>query len=120
VAPENPITLNRGGAVTGPTETAIKAPVVSPEMYTKLNVTAYPNPYTDKVKFVIESPVSGEASLEVYNMIGQKIETIFKGTIFTGKQQVVEYNVQPLNRKNLMFILRIGDKQATGILLHLN
>jgi hypothetical protein len=115
-----PVTTNRGGAVTGPTETVIKAPVVVPTLFSKLNVTAYPNPYTDKVKFVIESPVSGEASLEVYNMLGQKLETIFKGTIFSGKQQEVEYNVQPLNRKNLIYILRIGDKQATGKLLHLN
>jgi hypothetical protein len=31
---------------------------------------AYPNPYTDKVNFVIDSKVSGTGSLQVYNMLG--------------------------------------------------
>ena len=59
-------------APTGTCTTAIarsfEQPIVEIAV-TNLTVTAYPNPFTDKVKFSIVSPVSGKASLDVYNMM---------------------------------------------------
>ena len=86
----------------------------------QLNVSAYPNPYNDKVRFVIESPVSGQGTLEVYNTLGQKMQTVFKGYIFAHRGETVDYTVPTLNRTNLIYILKIGNKQVTGKLLHLN
>ena len=44
--------------------------MVEPEQYTPqhVKVSAYPNPYTDKVRFTIKSTVSGQGSLDVFNM----------------------------------------------------
>ena len=86
----------------------------------KLNVSTYPNPYTDKVKFVIQSPVSGLASLEVFNMLGQKVQTVFTGQVKAGRGQSLEYNVPVANRGNLIYILRVGNQKATGRLIHPN
>jgi hypothetical protein len=83
----------------------------------RVNVSAFPNPYTDKVKFVIQSPVSGQASLELFNMSGQKIQTVFKGQVAAGIAQAVEYKVPPASRTNLMYVLKIGDQRSSGILL---
>jgi hypothetical protein len=81
-------------------------------------VSTYPNPFTDVVRFTIESKVSGQAQLEVVNMTGQKIATVFNGYIKANHSQVVEYRVPSIARTNLIYVLRINDKQATGKLLN--
>ena len=85
-----------------------------------LTVTAYPNPYNDNIRFVIKSPVSGIGNLDLYNSLGQRLQSIYTGYIFAGRGQVVEYQVPSLNRTNLMYILKVGNKQVTGKLMHLN
>ena len=80
----------------------------------ELNVSAYPNPYTDKVRFVITSPVSGQGTLELFNLAGQKIQTVNTGLVFAGKGQVIEYNVPSAHRTSLIYILRVGGQQVTG------
>ena len=94
---------------TAPTAEKIAASVV---------VTAYPNPYTDKVNFVIDSKISGHGSLQVYNMMGQKLRTVFQGFIVAGKQYYT-LSLPTQQRTNLVYILRVGEKQVTGKLLHL-
>jgi hypothetical protein len=41
-------------------------------------VTAYPNPFNDQVRFILQPTESGKATLDVYNMVGQKVKTVFK------------------------------------------
>ncbi|MBD0277511.1 MAG: PKD domain-containing protein [Flavisolibacter sp.] len=84
----------------------------------KLSVTAYPNPFSDKVKFVITSPVSGQATLELYNTMGQKVRIVFQGRVTAGLSQIIEYNVPPVNQNNLMYILRMNGEQVSGKLMN--
>ena len=95
------------------------APVqnIQPVKVTELTVSAYPNPFTDKVRFSIVSPVSGKASLDVYNMMGQKIRTIYQGYLFAGKGQLVEYRISSSYQGNLIYTLRVGDQQVNGKLM---
>ncbi|MEO6537447.1 MAG: T9SS type A sorting domain-containing protein, partial [Ferruginibacter sp.] len=86
----------------------------------ELTVSAFPNPYTDKIKFVIQSTVSGQASLDVFNMMGQKVKTVYEGHLDAGKGQILEYNVPAAIRGNLIYILRVGNQKATGKLIHPN
>jgi hypothetical protein len=51
-------------------------------------------------------------------MLGQRVETVFKGRVEAGRGQTLEYNVPQAVRGNLMYILRVGDKKATGKLIH--
>jgi hypothetical protein len=81
-------------------------------------VSAYPNPFNDKVKFVIQSPVSGRATLEVFNMLGQKIRTVFNGQLFAGQQQIVEFNVPIMSRVNMVYILKVNGQQLVGKLIN--
>jgi hypothetical protein len=53
----------------------------------RLSVSAYPNPFRDNVNFVIASPESGKAVLEVYNLFGQKLQTVYEGFIYAGRSQ---------------------------------
>jgi hypothetical protein len=104
-------------------------PVVSSRMITRitpettevseLTVTAYPNPFRDKVRFVIASRVSGQASLEVYNMLGQRIQTVYTGNIVAGRVQVVEYEAPRTVNGGMIYILKQNGKQVTGKLLNI-
>lgn len=84
----------------------------------ELKVTAYPNPFNDRIRFTIASPVSGQAQLEVFNMMGQKVATVFNGTVQANRNQVVEYRVPSGAQQNLMYLFRVGDHRATGKLLN--
>jgi hypothetical protein len=42
-------------------------------------VKAYPNPFSDRVKFMVTSTVAGNGNLEIYNMMGQKVKTVYQG-----------------------------------------
>ena len=97
-------------------------PVVSDKTTTpnNLTVTAYPNPYSDNVTFSIDSKVSGQAVLDVYNLTGQKIKTVFQGNLQAGKSQTIQFSVPAHNRTSLMYRLQVGDKVTTGKVLYRN
>ena len=102
-----------------PAVTRVSAQVPTQEVV-GLNVSAYPNPFKDKVNFVINSTVTGQATLEVYNMLGQKIQTVYNGTVVASKAQVVEYKVSSKNLNGgLIYIFKQGGRQVTGKLLNL-
>jgi hypothetical protein len=83
-----------------------------------VSVTAYPNPYTDKVSFTIESDIAGYGSLQVYNMMGQKVKTVYQGFMSAGKQNFT-LTLPTQQRANLVYVLTIGGKQVTGKLMQL-
>ncbi|MEO5985221.1 MAG: hypothetical protein ABIP80_06915 [Ferruginibacter sp.] len=85
-----------------------------------VTVQTFPNPYTDNVTFKMESNVSGKAVLEVYNLMGQKVKTLFEGNIIPGKSQTIQYKVPTQNRTSLVYRLTIGDKTTTGKVLYIN
>jgi hypothetical protein len=83
-----------------------------------LEVTSYPNPFSDNVRFTIRSTVSGRGTLEVYDMAGAKLQVVYSGYIYSGKGQTIDYKVPVLNRTNLLYVLRMGDKIVTGKLIN--
>jgi hypothetical protein len=84
-----------------------------------LRVSAYPNPFAEKVNFTIVSPVSGKASLEVYNMFGQKLQTVYEGYLTAGRTQLVEFRPGTMAAGTLIYKLNVGGKQVTGKLINL-
>ncbi|MBP6687122.1 MAG: T9SS type A sorting domain-containing protein [Lacibacter sp.] len=86
----------------------------------ELKVKAFPNPFTNKVTFVFTSPETGKATLEVYNMMGQKIGTVYEGFVRAGDVQNIQYNSKSKNESNLIYKLRINDKTAIGKLIQAN
>jgi hypothetical protein len=85
---------------------------------TELAVSAYPNPFTDRVKFNIVSPVSGNASLDLYNLMGQKVANAYNGYLQAGRGQVIEYNATGA-KGTLIYTLKVGDKQVNGKVIYL-
>ncbi len=103
-----------------PARRIITSPVTEAGVVDKLSISAYPNPFRDRVSFVIASPVSGQASLEVYNIVGQKLQTVYKGYITAGRSQVFEYKSPSVSNSTLIYKFRVGNKEVTGKLVNIS
>jgi hypothetical protein len=100
--------------------TTLKTSITEENITTsQTTLKAFPNPFGDKVKFELTSPVSGKGNLEVYNMLGQRVKTIYHGFISAGTQ-TFELNLPTHQIASLIYVLRIGDKKISGKLLQIN
>ncbi|HMJ46413.1 MAG TPA: hypothetical protein VK498_03745, partial [Ferruginibacter sp.] len=85
-----------------------------------VEVTAHPNPYTDKVVFTIKSQVSGIASFELVGLLGEKVTTLYQGHIEKDAVKTLIYNAPATDRKTLVYKLRVGKEQVTGKVIYPN
>jgi len=100
-------------------ETAKVAQTYNIVLESGTKVSAVPNPYTDRVKFNLNSGVSGYGSLELYNTLGQKIGVVYQGYIKAGTALNKEYLVPKASRSTLIYIFKVGEQQVTGKLIGL-
>ena len=127
-------TLNCNGARVAPTTDVVEEtkPVVTeeekvasvnqqlrqlPTASKKLEVYAYPNPYTDAVNFRFVSPQSGIGKLELYDMAGRLVKTINLGSVQAGVQRSVNYRIPSLSRFSMIYKLTVGDQAGNGTLI---
>ena len=80
---------------------------------------AYPNPFSDKVEFVVNVPRASDARLDIFNAMGQKIKTVFEGHLNAGNQ-TFELTVPKKQQLTLIYVFRVGDQKLSGKLLQLN
>jgi len=125
------IVKNADGCISAATSCSSADPTCLSSVTSKVSVTtenitasqttvkAYPNPFSDKVRFELTSSVAGNGNLEVYNMMGQRVKTIYKGFISSGTQ-TFELNLPTRQIASLIYVLRIGDKKISGKLLQIN
>jgi hypothetical protein len=85
----------------------------------QIQAKAYPNPFNDQVKFVVNSPNAGNGSLEVYNMLGQRVKTVYQGRINAGNNSF-EMTIPKKQQATLIYVFKVDGKQTTGKLLQLN
>ncbi|MEJ8844797.1 T9SS type A sorting domain-containing protein, partial [Lacibacter sp. H375] len=110
--PSRRININSSGVINSADVTALSVE--------SLRVSAYPNPFAEKVSFAIVSPVSGKASLEIYNMFGQKLQTVYEGYLTAGRTQLVEFRPgSTIAAGTLVYKLNVAGKQVTGKLVNL-
>jgi hypothetical protein len=89
----------------------------------KISVAAYPNPYSrDRVvNFRVAVPTSGNVTLEVYDVVGRKLATIYNGNVTGGVPVFAKYNVPSLVKGALMYRLITADGKVThGTVLSTN
>ena len=70
----------------------------------------YPNPFnpTTMIRFTVEN--SGPATLVVYNMLGQKVATLFNDIATAGRYQSVRFNATNLASGMYIYRLQSGSK----------
>jgi hypothetical protein len=89
------------------------------EAVSEFSVKAFPNPFRNEVKFIVTIPEAGNGSLELFNMAGQKVKTIYQGLMNPG---INSYEItMPLQQSaTLLYMLRLGEKKLTGKLLQIS
>jgi hypothetical protein len=72
----------------------------------------YPNPFNASTIIKLQLPEAGKVRVEVFNLLGQKIETIFDGTMSAGQNEVIWDNKTAASG---IYFYRIssGDRVAT-------
>jgi hypothetical protein len=91
----------------------------NPDNNDAVTVSATPNPYNDAIHFVIQSAISGNAVLDVYNTAGAKLRTVYQGHISSNMPKTIDFNVPDNQRVHLIYVLRIGEHQVTGKLVNI-
>jgi|GEM_PF-2289032 len=89
------------------------------ELKKSSKVVAAPNPFNDKIRFRMESAQAGYGSLELFNLMGQKIKTVYQGQFESGTIQIVEYSIPGIQRADLIYVFRVGNDKTSGKLIHI-
>jgi hypothetical protein len=84
----------------------------------KLKVIAYPNPYKDRLRLFVISPVSGTVKIEFFTMEGRKVVEMNK-PVAEHTNTIIQYQ-GPMNFATLAYKVSIGKFIATGIVLKPN
>ncbi|HEY8659796.1 MAG TPA: T9SS type A sorting domain-containing protein [Hanamia sp.] len=112
--------VNCDASNCSPTETVTLAPTQSIKIADdQTTVKAFPNPFNDKVKFVVNTTQSGNGTLEIFNMLGQKIKTVYHGYMPAGVNNF-DLNLPGQKNSNLIYRFSLGTKLLTGKLLQIN
>lgn len=77
-----------------------------------VSIKVYPNPFQSRVQFEVNVDEAGYGTLEIYNMMGQKLKTIHSGQLNKGLQYFSA--IVPPGTHQLVYILRTGDEKISG------
>jgi len=98
------------------TEVVTSAKLGTATLESELQISAAPNPFDNNVRFTISSKVSERATLELYNINGQKVRTLFEGYIRPGKNYF-DLNLNGNAAAEYIYKLRTGSAVKTGKLV---
>lgn len=76
----------------------------------------YPNPFNAMTRIEFDSPRSSEVSLEIYNLLGQRVRTLFRGTLAGTRKEVWDGTNEegiPLPSGVYIYMMRASDFRAT-------
>ena len=96
---------------------------VNPAGNNMVTILAYPNPfdsYTGKISFKIKSELAGDASFELFDLMGVKLGLLFNGHLDKNVEKILTYTVPTKNKKTLLYKLKIGNTINSGKVLFLN
>jgi hypothetical protein len=77
----------------------------------------YPNPFNPSTTIAFSVEHTGRATLEIYNILGQRIGTLLDGVVEAGKYHLVHFNGQGLPSGVYLYRLQSGSKNELKKLL---
>lgn len=104
-------TFPQYNAVTQPVAQASTAGSTTTSMATQ-EVSAYPNPFTGSTTISYSLAQEGPVSVEVFNTLGAKVQTLVVGTQAAGPHQV-KFDAAKLARGTYLFKVKTGETVST-------
>ncbi|MGA9364117.1 MAG: T9SS type A sorting domain-containing protein [Bacteroidota bacterium] len=77
----------------------------------------YPNPFNPSTVIEFVVPMSGHATMKVYNMLGQEVTTLFEGNAEAGRINTARFNASNLPSGLYFYTLRSAGKAETKRML---
>ncbi len=77
----------------------------------------YPNPFKDRVYFVLTSPKETNAILEIFSSNGTKLKTLFSGKIMENQKYNLEFAPKEMPSQILFYKLLLDNELTTGKLI---
>ena len=100
------------------TESVSSRMLGSANLESSVTVKPMPNPFSNQVRFMIATAQAGNGTLDLYNIAGQKVKTIYQGYIPAGVNYF-DLRMGSQQKSELIYILKIGDQKVSGKLLQL-
>jgi hypothetical protein len=85
----------------------------------EIGVKAYPNPFTDHVYFDLSLQTDSKVRLEIYNVDGSKVATLYDDDVVAYNNYRLEFAPNKMSSNILIYRLIVDDKlEFTGKLIH--
>jgi hypothetical protein len=104
--------------IVGGTKSAEISTVVSKVSNDEFTFKAYPNPFTDKLNIEFSYTNDTHAKLEIYNIAGSRLETLFNGPINGKEMYSVEYLPKLVSSQIILYHLTMNGKTQVGKLIY--
>ncbi|HAQ18082.1 MAG TPA: hypothetical protein DCR40_02485 [Prolixibacteraceae bacterium] len=95
-------------------EIATEVPVVTVQPTLK----TYPNPFTERVNIEFSYMTDTHARLEIYNIAGSKLETLYDGPINGGEQYHFEYVPNLVSSQMVIYRLTMNGETRVGKMIY--
>uniref|UniRef100_UPI00143166EE T9SS type A sorting domain-containing protein n=1 Tax=Maribellus sediminis TaxID=2696285 RepID=UPI00143166EE len=100
------------------TKSATIATSLEPMSVLEPGLKVYPNPFKDQVRFEFVSPVAAQAKIDIYNMAGQRIQTVFDGTVEENTTYNAEFIPETQVSGMYFYKMQLGDQVYNGKLVY--
>ncbi len=101
-----------------------KSPIALQKSFSEFKLSNYPNPFNSEtwIRFTVPLSVKvAQVKLELFNMLGQKVKTLFVGTLNSGQYRIKwdarNRNGQPVGSGWYFYRLQVNKKNVLGKLL---
>jgi predicted glutamine amidotransferase len=95
------------------TKSAEIATAIAPEIE-HANLKVYPNPFSDRLRFEFDSPESVNARIDLYDMTGRLVKTIFEQPVEGGVRYEAEFRPETIISGIYIYRMVIGEAVYNG------
>jgi parallel beta-helix repeat protein len=103
-------------AITTPTKSAETSPEIT-TIIEKFDLKVYPNPFMEKLHFEFVSPESCNVRIDLYDITGRRVQTIFEQPILGGVNYKAEFRPEAAINAIYIYRLTMGDAIYNGKLI---
>jgi len=131
----NPVTLDQGieeggditiskdpeaSAQSSKTKSASIAENSDPFAEYEVEFRIYPNPFKDRTRFEFASPVSAHAKIDIFDLAGRMVQTVFDNYVEENAHYSAEFKPENENSGMYFYRLQLGDAIYNGKLIYKN
>ncbi len=111
--------IESGGFITGGSGSSITkgAAIIDPTL-TEEKFMVFPNPFTEKLFFKFTSPTDTHARLEIFNITGAKLATLFDAPVEAGRQYKAEYVPNLVSSQMVIYRLTMNGQTRVGKMVY--